>query len=305
MNRRFRNLLIPAAAFVLLLIILNGCSAAKKTGWELTQYPDRSGSQGMCYSLYDRESGDLILIDGGWVDNVQQVRDVIESHGGRVKAWFLTHYHADHAGAFTLLYEEYRDKIETVYLTPLDPDDFFEAAQSWDNTDTFEAFLRVTEGADNLTWLNRGAELDVGRFHVQNFNTYDDQVKVVGDIPNNCSLVFRVTADGVSMLFCGDVHNDALSHYLIEQYGDELKADVVQPGHHGNNSVSTDFYEFLEPKIMLFDAPEWLMTGENYHTKDLKNWCDEHGVAVYDYTTAPNVFVFSGGTFAAVADSVA
>ncbi len=96
------------------------------------------------------------------------------------------------------------------------------------------------------------------------------------------------------LLFCGDVHNDVVSHYLLEQCGDELKADVVQRGYHANNSDLTSFYESLELKIMLFDAPEWLMIGEDYKTKDLKIWCDEHGAQAYDYTTAPNAFVYSG-----------
>ena len=289
--------------FVLLVcsifLFLSGCGAGKEKpeeGWELTQYADLSGNQAMCYSLFDKKTGDLILIDGGWVENADQVRDIIDSHGGTVKAWILSHYHGDHAGAFTALYEEYQDRIETVYATPLDPDVFFEAAQYWDTPETFEAFMNLTKGKENIVYLNSGDEFDVGCFHFKNFNTYDDQVKAVGDIPNNCSLVLKVTADDVSMLFCGDVHDNTLSSYLRDHYGDELKADIVQPGHHGNNSVSTDFYDFLQPKIMLFDAPEWLMIGENWHAKDLKKWCDEHRIRVYDYTSAPNVFVYLEGT---------
>ncbi len=290
----------------MLLMSLTGCGTKEKAdGWVLTQYSDLTGNNAMFYSLFDRETGDLILIDGGWVENAKQVRDIIDSHGGKVKAWILTHYHGDHAGAFTALYEEYQDRIETVCATPLDWDDFSEAAQYWDTPEVFEAFLDLTKGKENIVYLNRGDEFNIGRFHFKNFNTYDDQVKAVGDIPNNCSLVFKVTADDVSMLFCGDVHNNALSHFLLEQYGEELKADVVQPGHHGNNSVSTDFYGFLDPKIMLFDAPEWLMTGEDYKTKDLKAWCDENGVAVYDYTTAPNAFAYSSGIFSSATDNAA
>ncbi len=297
-NNRSAYRILSSILCTAILLFLTGCGIGRKQspeGWELTQYSDLTGNNAMCYSLIDRSTGDLILIDGGWVENAEQVRGIIDSNGGKVKAWILTHYHGDHAGAFTALYEEYQDRIETVYATPLEWEDFNEAAKYWDTPEIFEAFLKLTAGKENVVYLNRGDAFDIGRFHFKNYNTYDEHVKEVGDIPNNCSLVLKITADDVSMLFCGDVHNDALSHYLIQQYGEELKADIVQPGHHGNNSVSTDFYAFLEPKIMLFDAPEWLMTGENYKTKDLKLWCDENGVEVYDYTTAPNVFRYSEG----------
>ena len=258
--------------------------------WILTQYGDRSGNQAICYSLVDLANDDLILIDGGWMENTEQVRSIIESNGGKVKAWFLTHYHGDHASAFNALWEEYRDRIEKVYVTPLDWDDFSAAAQYWDTPETFETFLKITEGDEKVIQLQRGDELDIGIFHVKNFNTYDDVVKTAGDIPNNCSLMLKFTVGDTSMLFCGDIHGEYLSNYIMEQYGDELKADLVQPGHHGNNTMSFAFYEAVDPKIMTFDAPEWLMTGETYTAKDTKIWCEEHGVKVYDYTTAPNVF---------------
>ena len=268
----------------------NGVSSASdKINWVLTQYADRSGNQAMCYSLMDPENGDLILVDGGWTANADRVRSIINAYGGKVKAWFLTHYHEDHAGAFNALWEEYRDRIEKVYVTPLDWDEFSAAAQDWDTPETFEIFLRITEGDEKIVRLNRGDELDIGVFHVKNFNAFDDQVRAAGDIPNNCSLMLKFSVEGSSVLFCGDIHGGYLSNYIMEQYGDELKASIVEPGHHGNNTMSYEFYELVNPKIMTIDAPEWLMTGENYTAKEMKTWCEEHGIRVYDYTTAPNI----------------
>ncbi len=183
----------------ILALLLVGCRSknAKRENWAFTQYSDLSGNQAMCYSLVDEITGDLILIDGGWVENAEQVRDIIESHGGKVKAWILTHYHGDHAGAFTQLYEEYQDRIETVYATPLDWDDFSGAAKYWDTPEIFEAFLNLTEGKENIVYMDCEEEFDIGRFHFKYFNTYDDQVQAVGHIANNCSLVLKVTADAI------------------------------------------------------------------------------------------------------------
>lgn len=104
---------------IISLVLLVGNAAAEH--WTLTQYADLSGNQAMCYSLWDGE--DLILIDGGWTQNTPQVKEIIDSHGGHVKAWFLTHYHGDHADAFNALWNEYKDQIDMVYCTPLEWDD--------------------------------------------------------------------------------------------------------------------------------------------------------------------------------------
>ena len=272
---------------VLMMLLIMIQSAFADTDWVLTQYADLSENQAMCYSL--TAGDDLILIDGGWTENAPQVKEIIEANGGHVRAWFLTHYHNDHAGAFNELWNEYKEKIDVVYCTPLIWDDFIEVAQYWDSPETFETFLKITEGDEKIVRLNRGDELEVGSFHIKNFNTYDERVKQSGDIPNKCSLMLKFTIDDTSILFCGDVYSEDMSNYLLENYADELKADIVQPGHHGNNTMSFDFFENTGLKIMTFDAPEWLMTGEDYNTKDTKTWCEEHGIKVFDYTTAPNV----------------
>ena len=73
-------------------------------------------------------------------------------------------------------------------------------------------------------------------------------------------------------------------------WGDKLKTRYVQTGHHGNNSLPTSFYDFVNPQIVFFDAPQWLLNGETYTTKDLLNYFQLRGTSVYNYLTAPNVF---------------
>ena len=295
-------------ALLTVLVLLNGCSSKKqeepiseqanapeeknelRNRWTLTQYGDVSGNQAMCYSLVDNENGNLILIDGGWSENADTVKSIIIINGNHVEAWFLTHYHSDHVGAFNELYEEYRDKIESVYVTPLTWEDYEPVYKSYDSPEAFQRFLDITYSDDKITYLNRDDELDLGIFHIKVFNAYDQYVdQYARDIVNNCSLVLQFKTEEDSILFCGDLSSDELSNYLIDTYGDELCSDIVQPGHHGNWGPPISFYESVKPEIMLFDAPEWLMSGEEYDAKDLKAWCDENNIKVYDYSTAPNV----------------
>ncbi len=85
----------------------------------------------MFYSLYRPLDGKLILIDSGNPQNADLVRRVIDEHGGYVDAWFLTHYHGDHIGAFNAVYEDYKEKIDVVYVNPLDWETFEPIYHDW------------------------------------------------------------------------------------------------------------------------------------------------------------------------------
>lgn len=276
-----------------LCLLLSGCSAPEKNPevWRLTQYLDKSGSQGMFYSLYRPEDKTLILVDGGNPPNAQQVKQVIDSHGGHVHAWFLTHYHGDHIGAFNELYEEYKDRIDTIYVNPLDWETFESVYHDWDTPEAFSSFLEKTKDAENVVTLHTGDELSISNLKIKVFSAFDEHVRELStDWPNDSSLVFKVSGDEDSVLFLGDLSRAGvpLGQYIIDTWGAEnVHADYIQAGHHGNWGQPVSFYEQLNPKVIFQDGPEWLMTGEQYDAKDLKAWCKEKGITTYDFTQAP------------------
>ena len=279
-------LLFLAAASVLGVRLLRHPARAE---WELTQYACASGNNACFYSLYNPGDQTLYLLDGGWTANAEQVRQVIREKGGRVKAWFLTHYHEDHIGAFNAVYPEFRDRIEAVYATPLDWETFEPSARDWDSPETFRLFLDQTEGDSRIHFLHRDDTLDIPGFHVQVFNAWDQEVQeLVTDYANNCPLVLQLTGRENSVLFLGDMSDPALGNLLLERYGDQLHADFVQAAHHGNWGQKPAFYERLRPSVLFFDAPEWLMVGDTYDARELKKWCDSQGITTCDYRTAPN-----------------
>lgn len=277
---------------IILMTFFSTALSEDKNMWELTQYADASGNQAMFYSLVNRESNSLILIDGGWSQNADQVSKVIEENGGHVTAWFLTHYHNDHCDAFNTLWGNYKDQIDVVYCTPLIWEDFEPTAQAWDSPETFKTFLSITDGEEKVVRLYRGDELEVAGLKIQVFNAYDDMIIKHGDIANNCSLMFKVSASRQSVLFTGDVWRKGLGMEILEMYGAEaMQADYVQAGHHGNNTLSFEFYKAVNPSVIFLDGPEWLMTGESYDAKDLLAWCAENGIQTYDYRQAPTTLI--------------
>ena len=281
-----------------LCLVLSGCvtdDTKACVGWTLTQYGDCSGNQGGFYTLYNNEDGYLIVIDGGWEMNADYVRQTIESYGGTVDVWILTHAHNDHIDAFNSIFENPGSiQIKCIYDSPIDYEYYKSVAQEWDCIESLEKYISLTEGDERVHHLKRGDELELDGLSVSVFNAYDDFLLTLGnsDIPNDCSLVFRISGKEDSILFTGDCHNAFMADYLCSTFGDELKAEYVQASHHGNNSFPTYFYDLVEPSTVLFDATELLMTDPNHTASLLAEYFSDNGVIYYDYTACPNSFTF-------------
>ena len=266
--------------------------------WILTEYAMESGDQGMCYTLENINDGKLIVIDGGDADNELLLRDAIMEKGGAVDAWILTHYHQDHIDAFNAIYENPQGiAIKDIYVTPLDSDTFHSLnLQEWDDVDSFETFQSITEGADNIHYIARGDVLKYSDDLTITFINSCDEVVLENkeDIPNNVSLVFRIETPLRSILMCGDAHSKYLAEYLVENYGDELDVDILQCGHHGNNSMpeATGFYEAVSPEVSIFDTPDKIMLSPEYTAGALAAYLQELGSRIIWYKTAPNQFGF-------------
>jgi len=263
--------------------------------WEVTQYSDLTGNQGMFYSIRNMADGSLVLIDGGNPQNADLVRQVIEDNGGYVDAWFLTHYHIDHIGAFNALWDEEKESIGSIYVTPIDYDIYESVAQYYDYPEVYAEFLEFTKDSSLVTALNRGDELEVAGLKVKVYNAFDEKVQELStDWCNDCSLVLKFSGLEDSFLFLADLSRKGvpLADYILETYGVEnVRADYVQAGHHGNWGLPISFYEQLAPKEIHFCAPEWLIVGEEYDAKDLKAWCIENAIAVHDFTDTPNTVI--------------
>ena len=44
---------------------------------------------------------------------------------------------------------------------------------------------------------------------------------------------------------------------------EQLKSDIVQMAHHGQDGVSQSFYEAVRPEVCLWAAPEWLWNNDH------------------------------------------
>lgn len=259
--------------------------------WLITQYGSSAGNQLMFYTMQDKK-GHLVVVDGGWVTDADYVRSVIKALGKRVDAWIITHPHRDHAGAFTEIYKDPgKLKIKKVYAVDMASPELCLKNAPWDETEVYDEWLKLD--IPQLTYVHAGDAFEVAGLEFQVFNAYDDYVdELSNDLLNDGSMMFKITAAEESMLFCADVGDD-LSDYLLETYGDELKADYIQMGHHGNGGLKNDFYKSIGAKAAFFDAPDWLMqdTSGRFTNPKTAYLMSGNGAAIYSFSTTPNQII--------------
>ncbi len=265
-----------------------------KPTWTVTEYATASGDQCMCYTVVNNEDGTLIVIDGGDAQNEATVRKAIKENGNHVSAWILTHYHQDHIDAFNAIYADPQGiTIDDIYVTPLDSETFYSVAKEWDDVDSYDTFMSLTAEADNVNHVARDQVLTYQDLTITFYNAFDHVVAgYTEDIPNDDSLVFKLDTGNRSMLICGDCHSSYMASYLVDTYGEELQADILQCGHHGNNSMPVDsgFYQAVSPEVAIFDCPDWVYTSAQYTAGALAADLNAQGIRTVYFATAPNIF---------------
>lgn len=263
-------------------------AVAKKTDWEITQYGDTLGLQMMFYTLQDYY-GHLVVVDGGWPGNAEKVKEIIYEKGGHVSAWFLTHPHEDHIGAFCELYGNLGNiRVDKVYAVNMASPQLCMANAPWDSVAAYQRFRAMK--IPQLRYVCRGDILKVGKLKIEILSAYEKKIdKISSDLLNDGSMVFKVYGKEESMLFCADA-GKSVSDYLKNKYREKLKSDYLQMGHHGNGGLKKGFYKLVDPDVAFFDAPGWLMENRDgkYTTPQNRKWMEQMGSKIVSFGTAPN-----------------
>lgn len=259
--------------------------------WSITQYGPRDINMSF-YTIYHPEKG-LIVVDGGWAEEASYVREVIGSLGGHVDAWFLTHPHEDHIGAFNVIYPELSDiTISAIYTVAMATPEECLSVAPWDNVDAYNNFLALN--ISDIKYVYPEDIIQIKDLEFEILSTYDENIAGIStDYINDGSMMFKVNGETESFLFCADVGAD-VSDYLLQKYGTEkLVSDYIQMGHHGYGGLNDDFYEAVNPEVAFFDAPNWLMFDETgkYDNPENAALMENMGSKVVSFHSSPNSIV--------------
>ena len=273
-----------------------GVEAAEETGAEpesiQTEEVGLGGSELLLFSCSDPKlqclsclirvpEGDLIVVDGGLGEDAPKLKEAILERGGVVSAWLLTHPHGDHAGALYRILEENRERRERgeapavgigSILCSLHDAEWYAAN---DPNDAEMALcmldaLSALPDAGTVHRTARGERIEAGSALIEVMN---DPYEADYDKGNNACVVYRVTLGEKSVLFLGDLALEG-GKQLLKERGSDLKSDIVQVAHHGQNGVDFSVYEAISPQIALWPTPEWLWNSweSRYTIRETKEW---------------------------------
>lgn len=230
-----------------------------------------------------------IVFDGGSVGDFEQLADFLAANcNNRVDAWFFTHPHHDHIGAFC---EFYRNKVN------IQVDNIFHCFPS------FSDLVRFGDRSENelLIWrdlqiLFSGKLKPTVKILQKNDCFMFDEVTIKvlrifnKDISlnyvNNSSTVYRIETPNTSYLLLGDLGVEGGEELMEICSLEDLQTDYTQMAHHGQRGVSKEFYEYIKPKRCIWPTPDWLWDNDAgngfntgpWQTVQTRMWMDELGV---------------------------
>ena len=180
------------------------------------------------------------LIDTGEKESVPAIYRALENRDVHtLEGVFLTHKHSDHIGGLAGVSQRY--KIGTVYSAEISQNE-----ESGENKiDTLVQSLDLSQtklAAGDKVEITDGVAFEV--LGPITYNAKDD---------NDNSLVLRLTVNGKTFLFTGDMQFAEEKTLLTE--GVELKADVLKVGNHGNpDATSGEFAKAVSPELTIIST---------------------------------------------------
>ncbi|MBQ9544857.1 MAG: MBL fold metallo-hydrolase [Clostridia bacterium] len=215
---------------------------------------------GMCYVI-QCDDGSTLVIDGGMPGGdaallVEFLKKLAGDKKPVIDAWFFTHNHLDHTGAFFETAEMFADQVTVKKIIHrFLSEEFYSNCQPAcvPELKRFIDDFAFFPGVEIVTPL-AGDEFRFGSARIEILYTAADlPIKEGGkdNLVNDTSLVFRLWAEGQSVLFLGDVQ-EAGDNVMIERYGESLRSDVCQVAHHGAEASTVSFYKYVDPSILLW-----------------------------------------------------
>lgn len=215
----------------------------------------------------------LIIVDGGRTNDAKILYEYITKYGNKkVDYWYITHPHEDHVEALLeLLNGDYNLEIENLYYS-------FNSLEWYEKNDKrgFETEKTMLESLNNpkiknLVECYKGQIIEMDNIECDIIRVANPKI-THSDNGNDSSMVFKMTAKDVdkSIIFLGDAYTYA-SKELMER-PDKLSSYAVQMAHHGQNGVTKEIYDAINPKICFFNAPEWLYNNDNGNGYNSGKW---------------------------------
>jgi competence protein ComEC len=231
---------VPLVAVLSIYLVLPYCSS----GHMRAVFLDVGQGDASVVELPDKK---IMLIDGG-TKRPDMGRRIIAPYlwsRGVKKIDFivLSHPHPDHYGGLIYIMENF--KVGQVWLT---------GRTAYESGDFFNV---VNKKKIPYKILARGDVLASGKYRIYVLHPYGGfhagSPRGAYSNQNSDSMVLRVEADGSSILFTGDIEQEAEEDLVF--LGDSLQSDVLKVPHHGSRtSIFGSFIEAVKPGLAVISV---------------------------------------------------
>lgn len=257
--KKNRKILFVILIIIILIIGIIIAFSYNNKPVTLIQLSPQSSRQMMGY-LLKTHSEKIIVIDGGTIEDADNLIKQIYENGGKVDYWFLTHAHDDHVGAFVQTINNTNIEVKNIYVS-VNEASWYEKNEPLraeftkkflDTLNSNKVKNKVIEPA-----LNQKIKIDNIKIEILGIKNPE----ITENAGNEQSMVFSINTGKTKLLILGDAGKRISEKLLINQK-EKLKSDIVQMSHHGQQGATQQLYEAIKPKICLWPTPEWLWNND-------------------------------------------
>lgn len=231
--------------------------------------------------LFRTKGGKVIIVDGGFETESDNLRKNIAEAGGHVDYWFITHPHQDHMGAFDTILRDRRGITIDKLVYSRVPDAFLdcEPGNAADARRYYRTIDDTTSGIDFIDLHTDGHRFDIDGIGIMVLCVAHPEME--RKHYNNMSMIIRFWDDKKSVVMLGDAGVEC-GDQVLAKYPKELNCDYMQMAHHGQSGCSEAFYKAIDFRACLWPTPSWVWEPAPQHThlktRDTRRWMDEKGI---------------------------
>lgn len=252
---------------------------------------------GMGYVIVS-ENGKLIVIDGGFGDDAENLLDILRQNSldavPEVDLWIITHPHVDHYGALREVSanEKLRDRAKVKRILYWFPLEFLgkggQKLALKAPCDHLDAIVNSLSAEYHRP--SRDEMIAIDGIEIKFLYVPDDCsiLNTGGGNANLCSLIFTIKSKNKKVMFTGDAYGRTMQ-ITAWRYKGTLACDVLQMPHHGLcDAYNIDFYREVNAKTLLVPiskAGHRSMHSELYADREGRNhniWVENNAETVYN-----------------------
>lgn len=213
---------------------------------------------GLCM-IFRMADGRFVIVDGGNYDNAtipllqnNLKKLAVDPQNIVVAAWIFTHGHGDHTGAFCKYSQtSYKNTITVQnFVHHLCTAEQYENCDDPGRSDQTRELMKTYKDA-NIIKAHTGQVMKIAGAEIEMLFTSADLEPYTLEYHNTSSLVFRVTAEGNSVMVLGDA-SQVTNNHLVKVYKQYLKSDMVQIAHHGFQGGTVSLYKAIDARVALW-----------------------------------------------------